>query len=1366
MEPRIKRKLKYRKSPNEQWLEISEFDIPNLPDSIVILGDPGSGKTFVTEALGVLPGMHYIHAGTFGRQDMSDLLDTSDDCVVIDGVDEIVNVRFGSAVDEILKKLSEINNPRFILSCRVADWQSSVEKAKIKDDLGREVLQLYLQPFSYQDAQRYLSVKYSNVDARSILDQFRIQGIEDFYGNPLTLRLIGEVMTRKGGQGTLPRCRAEILEQVCQLMIEEKNPRHQNKQNIYTSEDLIDTAGAICGTIILCNQNGVHTNNYVSKTPDGFLRSVEIAKLPYGQFHEQALKTRLFRVEADDCFVPIHRVVAEYVGAKWLAKCCENHRFIKRVLNLFHSDVEVPTSFRGLHAWTVHFSDRLAESCILADPIGVLKNGIGEHLSPKKARLLLSKLKEALAKDPESILNENWPVLINRAPGLLHGELLDEIGAIIKNSGQHTHLAIILLHSMTRKDVVTEFATLLHEIITDSNRTYAERYGAATAIHSSGSQDSWEKVFQNLLEIKTFDSTRLSFEVMALVGANTLTVETVTEIVLAFSGFRPEITPEIPPYVLPHLFGDLNVSELPLLLDSITRQAKSITAQIDRGELQLVTCETGTEDHYNHDELRRIRNARFFIADIVRRLAIRVLKADLKISPDRLWDWIGWLEGNEGYDHESTEQMVKLVCNNHNFRSALIENTLLASSGEQAIEDLVRVHHSFRPTQEEIEALLRTWHEHSKDTQRSSEIWRLLLRIGLYEDGSENVVYKTALEVAKDAPDLMRILVEESERIENVTSESTKSQIRQKKNQRLKLENLRKQLKSLGQYFSNGNIQALAIPSEIYSGRNGHLVSDVDLSKHSPDQYLRYILGETLAEKAMEGFMAVLKRDELPKMPEIVNLHFRDQKHDAEYSMICGVAEMLRRGVSLDEVKRDVLITVYTAWRLGYAPKVAEHNNIGPVLEEELFSADMDWEMYFRTCIETQLSHYKIVRFELNSLCNNPALTKLTGKLVIDWLRKYTDLSPITHKELVHCMLQHSERNAIQELVSQQLETHDENVDRWLLWLSVAFVVDFETHRETLQGAAIKYNRLLWFIKERTSIDGSVSEKRGQPLTEYSLEQLTFIIQSFAEYYPDEKEPDGSWSGDQNPWDASNFLKQIIRAISQKRSDEAIDHLHRLLDSNLQYYTNELKRAITYQIRNLHRSEVLRVDQLLAVLNDDLPKTVNDMRAWFAYRIETLQAKLRGSDTDMWKVYWNDSRPQDENYCRDRLIEHISRDLPESIQIAPEPRMPSKTRADIALRFKQIKLPIEIKGQWHHNVWNAAIEQLAEKYSCDWASQGCGVYIVLWFGRDSEKPLTKSPNNTELPQTPKELQDMLLECLPYTLTSKIDVYVIDVSKRS
>ena len=1332
---------------------------------MVILGDPGSGKTVLAEELGKLPGIKYVPAGSFIRKQTSSLFAEDIECVVIDGIDEIPSTRYDNAVDKVLTKLSIASNPRFILTCRAADWKGSADSVKIKDDYGEEPRVLYLEPFTYEDAHCFLSREFPDIDTKITLEQFSTQEVGDIYGNPLTLRLFSEIV-KKGG--TLPDSRAELLAQACQIMLTEENLHHHGRLHTsFDHEDILNAAGAICLTVVLCNYSGVCTGAY-GTTPSGFAHSEDIAKLPFGRLQEYALKTRLFEVQGENCFVPCHRVIAEYLGARWLAKCCENNLSTRRILNLFHHNSEIPTSLRGLHAWTVHFSDRLAESCIVADPIGILKNGVAEHLQLDQARILLSTLKESLAEDSCSILDENWPQFIHRASGLMHTQLRNEIRAIIEKPGQHFYLTVILLRSMVGRVIVTDFAPVLTGIILDRDRTYAERYYAAKAINSATILDTWETVLQDLLKMKDSHSARLSYEIILLAGASTLTIETATETLLSYSGLEHNIESNTPPFPSSLLFRDLETSELPSLLDSIASRTRPIIAQIDDSEPLLADSNPRTEDQSHLDQGRRIYNARSFIADIVRRLTIRVLETDQKIPPEHLWSWVGWLKEHEGYDKDATERVAKLVCNNQELRSAIIEQVLFVSGADESVETILRqvgVHGCLKPTQEEIAGLLRAWLKREEADQLNPGLWRLLLRIGLSDTGSKNIVYETAHKIASDVPELLTILDEESKRIEDLRSQRIEDQIRQEERQNLELKNLREQLYTLEADLVSGDIKALSMPSAIYLGKSSYSVPSFNLSGLTPERRLRSTLGGVVAEKAMIGFMAVLKCNNLPKVPEIVNLYCQGREHEAESSMICGVAEMLRRGIAIDPINHDILLAVYAAWRRRLVYELKVHNDIGPALEEVLFSTEEEWEIYYRASIETELDRTNIIRDELNKLSTDTTLTKLAGRLAIDWLCKYTDLSPVTHKELIGCMLRHSEHTKSRVLVDRQLATFEKGSSGWLLWLSVAFMIDFDKHRETLEDAAAEHPRLLWFLKDRIHLDGSITENRGQSLHEFSLEQLAFIIRSFAECWPIVEEPT-SCSGDKNPWDASNFIKKIISTIARVRSYEATEALQNLMASNLQNYDIEIRRAITLQVRNRHDLEGLTVGQLRAVITDNLPENIDDMRAWFSDRIKTVQAKIRGSKTDMWEAYWNNEMPRGENFCRNRLIEHISQNLPQSVRIEPESQMPMKNRADICLMLNQLKLPIEIKGQWNPNLWSAASDQLAAKYMCDWEACGCGVYIVLWFGIVPRKQLTRRPNTSITPQTPKDLKDMLIQDLPDKLTSRIDIFIIDVSKPS
>ena len=185
--------------------------------------------------------------------------------------------------------------------------------------------------------------------------------------------------------------------------------------------------------------------------------------------------------------------------------------------------------------------------------------------------------------------------------------------------------------------------------------------------------------------------------------------------------------------------------------------------------------------------------------------------------------------------------------------------------------------------------------------------------------------------------------------------------------------------------------------------------------------------------------------------------------------------------------------------------------------------------------------------------------------------------------------------------------------------------------------------------------------------------------------------------------------------------------------------------ALQQRLRRDHEYSSPTIDELHAVMANGLPETIDDMRAWFEDRIETLQERIRGGNTDVWEAYWEAGGPREEDFCRDRMIEHLSIELPTSIRLEPETHMVGDNRADYALTRNAVKLPVEIKGQWNRSVWDAIIHQLDAKYTVDWQAEGRGAYVVLWFGDVAGKQLPSHPDGADRPTTPEELRKMLIE---------------------
>jgi hypothetical protein len=93
-------------------------------------------------------------------------------------------------------------------------------------------------------------------------------------------------------------------------------------------------------------------------------------------------------------------------------------------------------------------------------------------------------------------------------------------------------------------------------------------------------------------------------------------------------------------------------------------------------------------------------------------------------------------------------------------------------------------------------------------------------------------------------------------------------------------------------------------------------------------------------------------------------------------------------------------------------------------------------------------------------------------------------------------------------------------------------------------------------------------------------------------------------------------------------------------------------------------------------------------------------------------------------------------------------------------------MPIEIKGQWHPDLWHAADTQLDRLYSTDWRAERRGIYLVLWFGDTtaSNKKLKGPGDGSSLPKTPAELRTALIERSKAAKEGRVEVIVLDLAR--
>lgn len=103
----------------DQQYQGEEADILRQQRLVVVLGEPGMGKTELLKRLGDNPNAQFVRASAFLRWTNEQIAPGK--VLVIDALDEVAAKAEGDPLHNVLKKLAELGRPPFVLSCRSAE---------------------------------------------------------------------------------------------------------------------------------------------------------------------------------------------------------------------------------------------------------------------------------------------------------------------------------------------------------------------------------------------------------------------------------------------------------------------------------------------------------------------------------------------------------------------------------------------------------------------------------------------------------------------------------------------------------------------------------------------------------------------------------------------------------------------------------------------------------------------------------------------------------------------------------------------------------------------------------------------------------------------------------------------------------------------------------------------------------------------------------------------------------------------------------------------------------------------------------------------------------------------------------------------
>jgi hypothetical protein len=340
--------------------------------------------------------------------------------------------------------------------------------------------------------------------------------------------------------------------------------------------------------------------------------------------------------------------------------------------------------------------------------------------------------------------------------------------------------------------------------------------------------------------------------------------------------------------------------------------------------------------------------------------------------------------------------------------------------------------------------------------------------------------------------------------------------------------------------------------------------------------------------------------------------------------------------------------------------------------------------------------------------------------------------------------------------------------DQFDQWLAVGYFLCPAEHAQRVKIHAQKAAGIVFALRDRGAYALSSSNgAQGLP-----LEMLQFLVEEIGERYPETPMPSGGTSGNTSAWDISEYIHNLINAVSIRPTQHAAETLVRLRDAPaLGSYRPQLLYVIGNQAKLRRDAEYDRPDwqHTLDALNNGPPATVADLHALALEHIRDLRHRIERENTDLYKHFWNLKvgeleSPRIEDLCRDFLVTLLRNELKTlGVIVEPEGHMVADKRADISVAMPGRKILCELKRSYHSEVWSAATDQLDRFYVHDPEAKGFGIYLVVWFGDKDPWKAPLAPNAQAPPACSFDMERMLVASVPDVMKSRIAIIVIDVS---
>lgn len=1305
----------------------------------VLLGEPGAGKSdaFKSEAQAVDGLLLRIAEFVYGDIDDAWI----DKCLFLDGLDEIrASGATGSILVQVKSKLRRLGLPDFRIACRAADWYGLSDLEEIIGASPNGLLPIYtLEPLTSADIRQILEINFNRSDAQELVAQAQTHGINALLSNPQTLGLTVKAL----GEKTWPSSRDETYRLACEAMVQEENRKHrdQNRFQPVLKNALVEAAGQIFATLLLADKSGVALDPTAQNDRFPVLSDFELSS---PERSAMTLDTALFvpSTSNDQQLEPTHRSVAEYLAAEWLGNQIDSRKLpLKRVLNLMLGfDGKAVAGLRGLYGWLALKSLKAQHELIKNDPLTVALYSDPQPMDVGAKKLLLQVIYDQTAANPSILWDlrgaENLSVLFQVE---LRNEYLKALLDPKRDDSTQTYV-VFILKVLKQSASQSQLTKELRDVAADDTR--------------------WERVrrhaLQAWLESGVTNSQAIDFLDQLNQGKISDPDEELTGILLgklfpsAISAAQVLSYLHLPKSKIFGMYQHFWAYEFP--------------KTVPEGDLPYVLNQLA-----QRSDLQSLNWVEFHISRTLAALVARGVQVHGDRIPDsQLFTWLRL--GTDEYGERRHEPEFHKTITQWLIDRPERYKGLLGVCFERNEAAPSPLHGLFNDSQIlrgiPAPADIGLWHFQNIDCTRNEDLAKEHLAEAMRSLWSDQVApgltIDMVLEWVGDDP-LKTSWLEPLRTWEIPEWRKTQNhsiQQRQREQSDIKRErsvNLATKLSEIrsGQAHPALMGELAGVWLARYSDTRGE--TPLDRFKSYCNNYVE------VYEAAKTGIPACIRRNDLPSVKEIIELHLEQKAHWIRAACLLGMELIWASDpTEVDLLDNSALEKMVCFWLTDSTETPPEWFTQLVRNRPELVSKILI------ACAGANFKAQKELVAGIYPLATDATYIQLARLCVPALLKSFPTRNRVSQLNQLNSLLRSALKYAMPELagiVADKLKLKSLDPSQRVYFLLTGTLVDPR-----------QYEQALWdFVGDSWQRIQHISNFLGNRLSDlpmdFTLGAKTFgklieIQTPFAEV--DWPMGGGAVSQAMNLGD---HVRGLIGKLTALGTQASLDEINRLLElPSLQKIKRHLLSSKHETIQRLRENTFSHptLTSVANILSSKPPIGPADLQAIVLDRLDQIATDIQASNSDLFRQFWTEGSSdthKSENSCRDALLAMLRTHLePLGIDSQPEFDYVADKRADIRISYRNtIALPIEIKGEWHSELWTAVQSQLIPQYTRLAETDGYGIYLVLWVGGSEQR---KARDGGKKPISPPELESRLSACIPKESQRQIAIRVIDITKPS